>query len=141
MRFSNRSPQPEFLKSAADSGLFLESELQRLSARHGLGEVRGRGLLLALDLKLPIGASIVAQAFEAGMLLNSPQPDALRFMPALNVTREDIAEMIDGLDAILTEDGRGTKGGLGGFATKQSSSACCTGASHRLGMQSETTAA
>jgi acetylornithine/N-succinyldiaminopimelate aminotransferase len=95
----------EFLKSAADAGLFLESELQRLSARHGLGEVRGRGLLLALDLKLPIGASIVAEAFAAGVLLNSPQPDALRFMPALNVTREEIAEMIECLDAILVKAG------------------------------------
>jgi acetylornithine/N-succinyldiaminopimelate aminotransferase len=96
---------PEFLKSAADAGLFLESELQRLSARHGLGEVRGRGLLLALDLKLPIGAAIVAQAFETGVLLNSPQPDALRFMPALNVTRDEIGEMIDCLDTILTKAG------------------------------------
>jgi acetylornithine/N-succinyldiaminopimelate aminotransferase len=97
--------KPEFLKSAVDAGLFLESELQKLSARHGLGEVRGRGLLLALDLKLPIGASIVAQAFADGVLLNSPQPDALRFMPALNVTRDEIAEMIDCLDAILTKAG------------------------------------
>ena len=96
---------PEFLKSAADAGLFLESELQKLSAWHGLGEVRGRGLLLALDLKLPIGASIVAQAFADGVLLNSPQPDALRFMPALNVTRAEISEMIDCLDAILTKAG------------------------------------
>ena len=96
---------PAFLKSAADTGLFLESELQRLSARHGLGEVRGRGLLLALDLKRPIAASIVAQAFEDGLLLNAPQPDALRFMPALNVTREEISEMIDGLDAILMNIG------------------------------------
>jgi acetylornithine/N-succinyldiaminopimelate aminotransferase len=97
--------KPAFLKSAADAGLFLESELQRLSARHGLGEVRGRGLLLALDLKHPIGASIVAEALVDGLLLNSPQPDALRFMPALNVSREEIAEMIDGLDAILTRMG------------------------------------
>jgi acetylornithine/N-succinyldiaminopimelate aminotransferase len=96
---------PEFLKSAVDAGLFLESELQRLSARHGLGEVRGRGLLLALDLKLPIGASIVAQAFADGVLLNSPQPDALRFMPALNVTRDEIAEMVECLDAILIKAG------------------------------------
>jgi acetylornithine/N-succinyldiaminopimelate aminotransferase len=95
----------EFLKSAVDAGLYLESELQKLSARHGLGDVRGRGLLLALDLKLPIGAAIVAQALEAGVLLNSPQPDALRFMPALNVTREEIAQMIDCLDAILTKAG------------------------------------
>jgi len=95
----------EFLKGVVDTGLFLESELQRLSARHGLGEVRGRGLLLALDLKLPIGASIVVQAFEAGVLINSPQPDALRFMPALNVSREEIAEMIECLDAILIKAG------------------------------------
>ena len=97
--------QDEFLKSAVDAGRFLESELQKLSARHGLGDVRGRGLLLALDLKLPIGASLVTQAFEAGVLLNSPQPDALRFMPALNVTREEISEMIYCLDVILTKAG------------------------------------
>ena len=97
--------QPEFLKSAVEAGHYLEGELQRLSARHGLGEVRGRGLLLALDLKLPIGASIVAQAFADGVLLNSPQPNALRFMPALNVTREEIAEMIDCLDAIMVKAG------------------------------------
>src|SRR5712672_2344381 len=101
----NEVGKPEFLKSAAETGIFLESELQKLSARHGLGEVRGRGLLLALDLKLPIGASIVAQAFAEGVLLNSPQPDALRFMPALNVTREEISQMIDCLDAILTRAG------------------------------------
>jgi len=97
--------QPQFLKSATDAGLFLESELQKLSARHGLGEVRGRGLLLALDLKLPIGAAIVAEALADGVLINSPQPDALRFMPALNVTREEISLMIDCLDTILVKAG------------------------------------
>jgi acetylornithine/N-succinyldiaminopimelate aminotransferase len=47
----------------------------------------------------------VAQALETGLLLNSPQPDALRFMPSLNVTGAEITEMIDGLDAILTKAG------------------------------------
>ena len=97
--------KPEFLKSAAETGLFLESELQRISARHGLGDVRGRGLLLALDLKLPVAPAIVAQAFEQGLLLNAPRPDTLRFMPALNVTREEIGQMIEGLDAILARAG------------------------------------
>jgi acetylornithine/N-succinyldiaminopimelate aminotransferase len=97
--------RPEFLKSVVDTGLFLASELQRISARHGLGEVRGQGLLLALNLKRPIAASIVAQAFEGRLLLNAPQPDALRLMPALNVTRGEIAEMIEGLDAILMKTG------------------------------------
>jgi acetylornithine/N-succinyldiaminopimelate aminotransferase len=97
--------KPAFLKAATEAGLHLESELHKLSARHGLGEVRGRGLLLGLNLKLPIGAAVVQEAFEAGLLVNSPRPDALRFMPALNVTRGEIAEMIDGLDAILTKVG------------------------------------
>jgi acetylornithine/N-succinyldiaminopimelate aminotransferase len=97
--------KPDFLKSVTETGLYLESELQRISVRHGLGEVRGKGLLLALDLGHPIAASIVAQAFEDGVLLNAPRPDTLRFMPALNVTREEIAGMIDALDAILTKLG------------------------------------
>ena len=44
-------------------------------------------------------------ALDAGLLLNSPQADALRFMPALNVTRAEVLEMIEGLDAILTKAG------------------------------------
>jgi acetylornithine/N-succinyldiaminopimelate aminotransferase len=100
-----RVGEPDFLKSVADTGLLLASELQRVSARHGLGEVRGQGLLLALDLKHAMAASIVAQAFEDGVLLNAPRPDTLRFMPALNVTKGEIAAMIDCLDAILIRMG------------------------------------
>ncbi|HBK08091.1 MAG TPA: acetylornithine transaminase, partial [Acetobacteraceae bacterium] len=57
------------------------------------------------DLRVPIAGPIVAQAFDAGVLLNAPRPDTLRFMPALNVTRQEIALMIDCLDAILTRIG------------------------------------
>jgi acetylornithine/N-succinyldiaminopimelate aminotransferase len=101
----DRLDRPDFLKSIVETGLFLENELQRISARHGLGEVRGRGLLLALDLRHPIGASLIGQAFEQGLLLNAPRPDALRFMPALNVTREEVTDMINCLDVILTKMG------------------------------------
>jgi acetylornithine/N-succinyldiaminopimelate aminotransferase len=97
--------QPEFLKAVTETGLFLASELQRVSARHGLGGVRGEGLLLALDLKRPTGPDIVAAALEDGLLLNSPRPDSLRFMPALNVTRAEVSEMVEQLDAILTRMG------------------------------------
>jgi acetylornithine/N-succinyldiaminopimelate aminotransferase len=97
--------EPEFLNSVTAAGLQLERELQRIAARHGLGGVRGQGLLLALDLKTPIAGAIVAQAFDAGLLLNAPRPDTLRFMPALNVTQAEIAEMIDVLDHVLTKAG------------------------------------
>lgn len=101
----NHVARPGFLKAVAETGLLLASELQRVSARHGLGGVRGEGLLLALDLKRPVAAEIVAAALDDGLLLNAPRPDTLRFMPALNVSRAEIAAMIEGLDAALTRIG------------------------------------
>jgi acetylornithine/N-succinyldiaminopimelate aminotransferase len=97
--------KPAFLKSVTETGLYMESELQRLSARHGIGEVRGRGLLLALDLRVPIAPLIVAAALDDGVLLNAPRPDTLRFMPALNVTRQEIDRMVQCLDALLNTAG------------------------------------
>jgi acetylornithine/N-succinyldiaminopimelate aminotransferase len=101
----NHVARPGFLKAVAETGLLLASELQRVSARHGLGGVRGEGLLLALDLKRPMAADVVAAALDDGLLLNAPRPDTLRFMPALNVSRNEIAAMIEGLDAVLTRIG------------------------------------
>lgn len=101
----NHLAQPDVLAGTAATGRLLEGELQRLSARHGLGEVRGRGLLLALELGRPIGAAVVAEALRDGLLLNAPRPDSLRLMPALNVTREEINQMIAILDVVLTRLG------------------------------------
>ncbi len=97
--------QPEFLQAVVRNGQLLGSELQKLSARHGLGGIRGTGLLQALDLKRPIGPTIVNEARDAGLLLNSPRTDSLRFMPALNVSAAEIGEMIDTLDGVLTRMG------------------------------------
>jgi acetylornithine/N-succinyldiaminopimelate aminotransferase len=37
---------------------------------------------------------VVSAARELGLLINSPQPDLLRFMPALNVTSDEIDSML-----------------------------------------------
>ena len=44
---------------------------------------------------------VVREALAAGLLLNAPRPHLLRFMPALNVTREEIDEMLTLLDGAL----------------------------------------
>ena len=93
--------QPAFLQSVVSLGAYLRERLAALSQRYALGEVRGRGLLLALDLKRPIGSALVNAARDQGVLINSPRPDALRFMPALNVTREEIDQMLTTLDTVL----------------------------------------
>ncbi|HEY8334611.1 MAG TPA: acetylornithine transaminase, partial [Tardiphaga sp.] len=48
---------------------------------------------------------VVGAALQDGLLLNAPRPDTLRLMPALNVTRAEISQMIAMLDAILTRMG------------------------------------
>jgi acetylornithine/N-succinyldiaminopimelate aminotransferase len=37
----------------------------------------------------------------SGLLLNAPRPNLLRFMPALNVTRAEIDQMLGQLDSLL----------------------------------------
>src|SRR6185437_14028952 len=93
--------QPEFLARVREAGARLAQRLAALSARHGGGEVRGKGLLLALDLKRDIAGAVVAQALERGLLLNAPRPDSLRFMPALTVSDAEIDRMSDILDGVL----------------------------------------
>ena len=90
-----------FLQQVAQSGIYLTAHLEALSRKHGLGGVRGKGLLLALDLKRNIGPAVAAKAMEKGLLINAPRPDSLRFMPALNVTREEIDRMAGVLDEVL----------------------------------------
>jgi acetylornithine/N-succinyldiaminopimelate aminotransferase len=96
--------KPGFMKSVADKGVYLSKELLKLSNRHGLDGERGEGLLRALKLGKPIGSQIVEAARDlspTGLLLNSPRPELLRFMPALNVTTVEIDTMIKLLSAVL----------------------------------------
>jgi acetylornithine/N-succinyldiaminopimelate aminotransferase len=92
---------PGFLDGVTRKGRQLGEGLGALSRKHGLGEVRGRGLLMALDLGREAGATVADHARANGLLLNSPRPDSLRFMPALTVSADEIERMLAGLDGAL----------------------------------------
>jgi acetylornithine/N-succinyldiaminopimelate aminotransferase len=93
--------RPGFLAGVTQMGLYLAGGLEALSRRHQCGGVRGKGLLLGLDLAREIGPQVVALAFARGLLVNSPRPDSLRFMPALTVTRDEIDQMLGILEQVL----------------------------------------
>jgi acetylornithine/N-succinyldiaminopimelate aminotransferase len=97
--------KPGFLAKVAEKGIYLQTKLAALSAKFGLGEVRGRGLLMALDLKEEIGPKIVEEALNRGLLINSPRKNTLRFMPALNVSRSEINQMTAIVESILAARG------------------------------------
>ncbi len=96
---------PGFLEGVRERGATLVEGLAALSARRGLGDVRGRGLLVALELGRDTAAAVAARAMEDGLLLNAPRPAVLRFMPALTVTDEEIGVMLAMLDEALQQAG------------------------------------
>jgi len=95
--------RPDFLAAVTANGDYLAQRLRELSATLGHGEVRGRGLLVALELKATDAAKVARNALDRGLLINAPRPDTLRFMPALNVTRDEIDRMLALLESVLRE--------------------------------------
>jgi acetylornithine/N-succinyldiaminopimelate aminotransferase len=90
-----------FMDRVVQRGDQLAARLQELSRRHGCGEVRGRGLLQALNLGRASAPEVAEKAMARGLLVNAPRPDSLRFMPALTVTEDEIDQMADILDDVL----------------------------------------
>ena len=67
---------------------------------------RGMGLLRALVMDRDDGPAIVEAARKLspnGLLLNAPRGNLLRFMPALNVTAEEIDTMLAQLDGLIAQ--------------------------------------
>jgi acetylornithine/N-succinyldiaminopimelate aminotransferase len=91
----------EFLETVAANGSYLAERLRALSANLGHGEVRGRGLLLALELRGLDAKKVASAALDRGLLINAPRPDSLRFMPALNVSLDELDQMMALLRASL----------------------------------------
>ncbi len=101
-----RMLSPGFLAEVTAKGQILSQRLLELSAKHGLAGERGSGLLRALILDDERGPEIVQKALAltpCGLLLNSPRPNLLRFMPALNVSVAEIDQMIGLLDGLLAK--------------------------------------
>lgn len=78
--------QPAFLSQVRDRGAQFKQGLQHLAQRFGLGEVRGIGLLLALELGADRSSDLVRACLRRGLLVNAPRPHCLRFMPPLNLS-------------------------------------------------------
>jgi acetylornithine/succinyldiaminopimelate/putrescine aminotransferase len=65
-------------------------------------DVRGEGLLLGLQLAIP-GAEIVKKCLDRGLLINCTAGTVLRFIPPLNISREEADEFLSILTSVLDE--------------------------------------
>lgn len=92
-----------FLKGVRDRGEYLMKRLAELQQKSGvIKEVRGMGLMVAVDLTVP-AAQIINQAMGRGLLLNKTSDQTLRFVPPLTIQKREIDRMIAILSKILPE--------------------------------------
>ena len=84
-------------------GAYFLARLGELKGRHArIREVRGQGLILAVELTVP-GAEFVEKCMEKGLLINCTNGNVLRFVPPLILTRQDVDKAIEILDGVLEE--------------------------------------
>ena len=84
-------------------GEHLLSELGKLKEKFSLiTDVRGRGLLAAMEFSSEIAQSVVTACLDRGLLVNKLKPNALRFMPPLVVSSREVDEAIVILDKALS---------------------------------------
>jgi len=103
----------QYTANAAEVGAYFLDRLRELQTRHAeIGDVRGRGLFIGMELvkdrasKVPAKAfcdATITQAFHNGLLLLPCGASTIRFAPPLTVTTEEADEALAVLDASLNE--------------------------------------
>ena len=92
-----------FLEKSSATGDYFLKQLYRLKDNFSIiREVRGVGLMLAVELNQP-GAEVVTNCMKEGLLINCIQQNTIRFLPPLIITRKEIDFLIRTLSKIFTK--------------------------------------
>ena len=95
--------QENLLENAAELGQYIQDKIKQLKQKHSIiDSVRGIGLMIGIQLTGP-GNKIVDKCLEKGLRINCTHNTVLRFMPPMNVTKEQIDQAIEILDSVLEE--------------------------------------
>jgi len=95
------------VENCRNVGEYLMSRLLGLKSKFDfITDVRGRGLLVAVQFASEIAEDVVNACAEEGLLLNRVRPNAVRLMPALIVGEEEVEEAVDILERVLAKKGR-----------------------------------
>lgn len=103
----------EYAANAAVVGAYFIKRLRELQTRHEvIGEVRGKGLMIGMELVTDRGSrtparqlceALLHRAFHNGLLLLSCGSSTVRFIPPLSVTRAEVDEALALLEPSLVE--------------------------------------
>lgn len=98
-----RVSDPAFLAHVEETGAYFKERLEELNSPH-IQEVRGRGLMLGVQLDMP-AAPIIQAGFGHGLLLLNAGLDVLRLVPPLIITPAEVDVAIERLAGVLAEVG------------------------------------
>ncbi len=83
-------------------GQYFTGRLEELKNKYSfITDVRGRGLLLAIEFDREIAADVLNSCLENSLLLNRVKPNALRFMPPLIIGNGEVDEAMNILDKVM----------------------------------------
>ncbi|MFC1903297.1 aspartate aminotransferase family protein [Chloroflexota bacterium] len=89
--------------NARKVGQYLKDGLEGLKQKYSfVTEVRGRGLLLAVEFNRDIGKEVMEVCLQEGMLVNRLKPNALRLMPPLIIGKDEVDKALDILSKALS---------------------------------------
>lgn len=90
------------MENAKEIGAYLQSKFEEYKAKYPnlIKEVRGRGLILGMELTRP-GREIANECLDYGAIINCTAGNVLRFVPPLNITKAHVDELISILDKVL----------------------------------------
>ena len=85
----------DILDNCSSVGGYLLEKLEALKQRYPfIKEVRGKGLMIGMELTVP-GADIVNDCLKEGLLINCTANNVIRFLPPLIVSEEEVDQMLE----------------------------------------------
>ena len=100
------------MRNAAEQGAHIQKRLRHLQQKcRSLGDVRGRGLMIGLELvrnrrtKEPAERQrddVVQKAFRRGLLLLPCGRNVIRISPPLSITRDEVDQGLGVLEEVLS---------------------------------------
>ncbi|MBW9109809.1 acetylornithine transaminase [Microbacterium ureisolvens] len=90
----------ELVRNAAERGAQLRAAIEAIDSDL-IDGCRGSGLLIGVGLKHPVSKALVAAAQEHGLVINAPNDETIRLVPALTIGDVEIDEFIELFTASL----------------------------------------
>lgn len=91
------------LENAAAMGDYLSESLMSLAGTAPIERVRGRGLMLGVALSADVATQVSAAALDHGVIVNAVGKRTLRLLPPLVLTRADVDDAVQGLQAAFAD--------------------------------------